>query len=132
MVSGIADGFQFNRCACDSSLFVKEEDEAWSWAQFRFSLFSVYLAVAYLMGAPPHSLWPNMFSISCSFFFWTIWQTCMLASPWRVGAPSYGESWIRPCLECYGVLVGSVVKRQKNLRPACNVCNVSTSSFACQ
>ena len=28
--------------------------------------------------------------------FQKIWQNHMLATPWRVGAPSYGESWIRP------------------------------------
>ena len=31
--------------------------------------------------------------------FRKIWQNHMLAPPWRVGAPSYGESWVRPCLE---------------------------------
>ena len=30
-------------------------------------------------------------------FFWKIWQICILTPPsWRVGAPSYGKSWIRP------------------------------------
>ena len=29
--------------------------------------------------------------------FRKIWQNHMLAPPWRVGAPSYGESWTRPC-----------------------------------
>ena len=30
--------------------------------------------------------------------FRKIWQNHMLAPPRRVGAPSNGESWIRPCL----------------------------------
>ena len=33
--------------------------------------------------------------------FHKIWQNHMLAAPWRVGAPSYRESWIRPCVCIY-------------------------------
>ena len=40
----------------------------------------------------------KLFLISC--IFRQIWQICMLApTSWRVGAPSYGESWIRPCVK---------------------------------
>ena len=38
--------------------------------------------------------------------FWKIWQNHMLAPPpRRVGAPSYGESWIRPCTTMLTLLV---------------------------
>ena len=42
----------------------------------------------------------KIFLISCSFWGGGgIWQICMLAPPsWRVGTPSCGESWIRPCI----------------------------------
>ena len=33
--------------------------------------------------------------------FCKIWQNHMFAPPWRVGAPSYGESCIRPCPTIY-------------------------------
>ena len=44
-------------------------------------------------GAP---LRPKIFSISCSFSQ-NLAKYNMLAPPRRVGAPSYGVSWIRPC-----------------------------------
>ena len=37
-----------------------------------------------------------MFSISCSFRQ-NLAKSYVSAPVWRVGAPSYGESWIRPC-----------------------------------
>ena len=54
--------------------------------------------VAGFRGAPPARALP--YSPKCSQFhavFRKFWQNHMLAPPWRVGAPSYGESWIRPC-----------------------------------
>ena len=40
----------------------------------------------------------NIFLISCSF-----WENLYVgAFPWRVGAPSYGESWISPWQWCIG------------------------------
>ena len=41
---------------------------------------------------PPHGPKFSQFHV----VFRKIWQNHMLAPPWRVGAPSYGESWISP------------------------------------
>ena len=38
---------------------------------------------------------PKNFSISYSF--WKILAKSNVGTPWRFGALSYGESWIRPC-----------------------------------
>ena len=46
--------------------------------------------------APPP--WPKIFSISCSFSQNLAKSYVGAPPPWRVGAPSYGESWIRPWL----------------------------------
>ena len=55
-------------------------------------------------GRPPRT---KIFLISCSF-----WENLYVgASPWRVGAPSCGESWIRPCLP----LVLYVMRESANL-----------------
>ena len=44
---------------------------------------------------PPPSPRSKIFSISCSFS--QNLENHMLAPSWRVGAPSFGESWFRPC-----------------------------------
>ena len=48
-------------------------------------------------GAPPACapLWPKIFLISCSFL--ENLTKSYVGAPQRVGAPSYRESWIRPC-----------------------------------
>ena len=56
------------------------------------------LAVADLGGGGPGSRPPPHGPKFSQFHavFHKIWQNHMLAPPWRVGAPSYGVSWIRP------------------------------------
>ena len=47
--------------------------------------------------APPGG--PKFFQFHA--VFGKIWLNCMLAPPWRVGAPSSGKSWIRHCWHMY-------------------------------
>ena len=53
---------------------------------------------------------PKIFSISCSFSHNLV--KSYVGAPWRVGAPSYGESWIRPW-EVWYYQRKSIVQQQK-------------------
>ena len=58
---------------------------------------------------PPPLQRPEMFLISCSFV--EILAKPYFGAPWKIGGPTYGESWIHPA---YSILIISSIQYFRN------------------
>ena len=84
----------------------------WWRKEFRSTTSVADLRGGHPWGTPP--LRPKIFSISCSI--WENLTKLYVDAPWRVGASSYGESWIRPwrwncliiCCHRWGKLIAEI------------------------